>query len=588
MIVGPVLSRELVTLPRRARLYVSRAMYVAVLLTLIGTSWAVLTGTQEIRSVGDLARFGTLVFQILAPLQLVVVIFLAALGAASAVAQEKDRRTLDLLLLTKLNNSELVLGKLLASLLQVLTMLLGAWPLFMLTMLWGGVELVQLAQVYGVTILAALCAGSLGSIVALWREKTFQTLAMTALALVAWWVGGEIVASGALGIKLGSFSPAEVACCISPWHATAAASRPMISAHTTLLSNPVLIFLLVACAATLLINLLAIALIRVWNPSREAPQRREEPGAEQAGVADPQTAPARKTIRTRQVWDNPILWREMRTRAYGRKTLAIRLVYVALFCLCAYVVGMAAQGSGSQIRARTIGPMALLGILGLVLLNAQAVTSLTSERDARAIDLLLVTDLTPKEFIFGKLGGVLYNAKEVVLLPLGLCGYLWFVDALSLENLLYILVATLTLVAFVNVLGVHVGMNYANSRTAIGVSLGTVFFLSLGVFVGIQIMVAFAGSFQVQLVPFVVMMFGGGIGMYVALGLRNPSSAIFAASLTCPFATFWAIVSFVQLQYTQGVCAAILLTYSFATASMLVPAIWEFDVATGRTTGADA
>ena len=64
-------------------------------------------------------------------------------------------------------------------------------------------------------------------------------------------------------------------------------------------------------------------------------------------------------------------------------------------------------------------------VLSLVLVNAQAVTSLTTERDGRALDLLLVTDLTAKEFVFGKLGGVFYNTKEMVLLPMALCVYLW-------------------------------------------------------------------------------------------------------------------------------------------------------------------
>ena len=63
-------------------------------------------------------------------------------------------------------------------------------------------------------------------------------------------------------------------------------------------------------------------------------------------------------------------------------------------------------------------------LLSLVLVNAQAVTALTAERDTKALDLLLVSDLTPNEFIFGKLGGIFYNTKEIVLLPLVLCGYL--------------------------------------------------------------------------------------------------------------------------------------------------------------------
>ena len=37
---------------------------------------------------------------------------------------------------------------------------------------------------------------------------------------------------------------------------------------------------------------------------------------------------------------------------------------------------------------------------------------------------------------------------------------------------------------------------------------------------------------------------GGGVGLYVTLGVRNPSAAILVASLVLPIATFYAIVSF--------------------------------------------
>ncbi|NIL96723.1 MAG: hypothetical protein GTO62_06180, partial [Planctomycetales bacterium] len=52
--------------------------------------------------------------------------------------------------------------------------------------------------------------------------------------------------------------------------------------------------------------------------------------------------------------------------------------------------------------------MAPLMVLSLVMINALGVTSITNERDGRALDLLLVTDLSPREFLFGKLAGVLY------------------------------------------------------------------------------------------------------------------------------------------------------------------------------------
>ena len=199
LLIGPVFTREVAIAPRRPKLYVARTSYGLALLVLMSTAWLVLTGTQLVRDVGDLARFGAAVFQILAPLQLALAAFFSALLAASEVAHEKDRHTLVLLLLTNLSNAELVLGKLLASLLSVLVALLAALPVFMLAALLGGVSYGQIARAMAVTLATVLCCGSLGSLLALWREKTFQALAMTVLGLVLWLAVGEIVAAGALG-----------------------------------------------------------------------------------------------------------------------------------------------------------------------------------------------------------------------------------------------------------------------------------------------------------------------------------------------------------------------------------------------------
>jgi ABC-type transport system involved in cytochrome c biogenesis permease component len=102
LLLGPVFQRELVLAPRRPKLFLARTVYVIVLLILMCTAWLVVAGTQIIRNVGDMSRFGAVLFQILAPLQLAVAIFGSAMIAASAVAQEKDRRTLILLLMTRM------------------------------------------------------------------------------------------------------------------------------------------------------------------------------------------------------------------------------------------------------------------------------------------------------------------------------------------------------------------------------------------------------------------------------------------------------------------------------------------------------
>ena len=251
LLIGPVFNREVAIAPRRLRIYVARTAYALALLVLMSTAWLVLTGTQLVRDVGDLARFGMALFQILAPLQLALATFFAALLAATEVAHEKDRRTLILLLLTRLSNSELVLGKLLASLLGVLVMLAAALPLFMLTALLGGVSYGQIARAMAVTLATVLVCGSLGSLLALWREKTFQALAMTVLILVLWLAVGEAVAAGVLGETLGGLPCRTLAAGLSPWQAILEATRPWVQAQPALgpLCTPVNLFLLVAADA---------------------------------------------------------------------------------------------------------------------------------------------------------------------------------------------------------------------------------------------------------------------------------------------------------------------------------------------------
>ncbi|NIP68517.1 MAG: ABC transporter permease, partial [Planctomycetales bacterium] len=56
------------------------------------------------------------------------------------------------------------------------------------------------------------------------------------------------------------------------------------------------------------------------------------------------------------------------------------------------------------------------------------------------------------------------------------------------------------------------------------------FFLFLGVVAAMVMMVSFAGNVEYQLTPFLACIVGGGIGLYLALGSRNPSAAIALAS----------------------------------------------------------
>ena len=582
MLVSPVFARELVTAPRRTKHYVARGVYVAALLMLMGTAWLVLAGSQTIRNYGDLARFGSMLFQILAPLQLAVAIFFSALFTASSVSQEKDRKTLVLLLMTELSNFELVVGKLFASLLTVIVLILAAFPVFMSLLLVGGVNVSQIIGAFAVTVASAIAAGSLGSTIALWREKTFQALAMTALAIVALFATSEALIYLGSGQIFGGVDLAVWAKILSPWRSVVLATSPAAAQLSIwgIAFRPELLFLVGCLFFALVINVVAIYRVRLWNPSRTIRQT-QLTGDTAAGSANLKidATGERENVQQahRQVGAYPVLWREVHTWAYGKRVLAVRFGYLLL-------AFFALWGAHALIATDNVSIVMLpFFLMSMFLVNSQAVTAISTERDMKTLDLLLVTDLTPREFIFGKLIGVFFNTKEMVALPIIACGLLLWWGAIGVEDAIYMSLGLFVINLFVAVLGLHCGLIHENSRISIATSLGTVFFLFVGIATCMRIMVAFSGSFGYQLAPFLAFMLGGGVGLYVSLGARNASAAIFCAAFTCPFLTFYAITSYLQAQTLAPFLVASA-TYLFTTLTMLIPAISEFDLASGRMT----
>ena len=618
MFIGPVFTREAVVAPRRPRHFLTRGVYATALLLLIFTAWLVLTGTQRIVNVGDMARFGAVLFQVLAPLQLALMLFLAAIGSASNVSVEKDRETLVLLLMSQLTNSELVLGKLLASLLSIGVMLMTSLPIFMMIVLFGGTSFSQVGWTFAVTTAAVLAAGSLGCAVAFWREKTFQALALVAL-LIVFWIGlFEGVAL--VPIQISGFSGQQVAATASPFRAILAASHPTV---TETWPAEVLPFLILAISVSIGLCGVAILKVRRWNPNRDVRQNQSQATEDFGGIdvftgsvigvqddvatdgvtqgrqagADGERFRAghvddrgrRSSEKTRRVWDNPILWREVCTWAYGRKILFIRaaywllaaIVFTAVYTLIANGVSVQANNGSSIFIPAYAKPLAPFLFLSIVMVNALAVTAITTERDGRALDLLMVTDLSPKEFLFGKLLGVMIIAADMILLPILIVGYLWFHTFISFENFLYLSFSFFAVNVFGIVLGIHCGMSYTFSRQAISVSLGTVFFLFLGVVTSMVMMVSFTGSVEAQFGPFLACLVGGAIGLYVALGWHTPSSALALASAALPLAMFYSITSMLMGNYLS---AFIVTTgvYSYATIAIVLPRLTEFLVSNRR------
>ena len=598
MIVGPIFVREALTAPRQVRHYLARSAYGLTLVVLMWTAWQAMVGFQRIESVGDIALFGGVLFKLFSFIQLGLALFFAPIVACSSIASEKERRTFELLLMTDLTNREIVLGKLLGSLLQMSVLLAAALPVFALCLLFGGASADQIGRVFAVTAATALAGGALGILIASWRDKSFQALALTILILVLYLVLVEAACWSMDQTKLLGLTGEVWGTMLSPFRSVLAVMDPVQHSPDAWLAfvlGQVLpagfvhelcriewAFVAAMLLLTGLLAVMATVTLRIWNLASDRPSGpRELDEALERQQAAQTTKEANSE--SRPVWDNPILWREIRTRAYGHRPLIVAVYSLAFVLIC--LASHLASWNNPQIGLAKAS--VLVAVISLILINFQAVSAITSERDSRALDLLLASDITPKEFIFGKLFGVFYNTKEMIILPIGLCVYLLLAGAFDFEVWLYVVVGLLVLIAFASTLGLHAALAYDKTRSAILNSLGTIVFLFIGILVCIFLMLH-SGQFGSQVTSFVVFICAGTVGMYVSLAGRNPSTALAWVSFLCPSMTWYAIAHTLRADSDPlGSFLTISLSYGFAVLAMLVPAISEFDVALGRTVSAD-
>jgi ABC-type Na+ efflux pump permease subunit len=602
-VLGPIFLRELATVPRRRNHAGTRVAMLGLLAILGITTWQATVGFDRNPSLGEVARFGEFLFQLTVYVQLILLVFFSTLSAASAVSQEKDRRTFILLLITDMRDYEIVLGKLLGSLLPIAILLGVSVPVLAIYLLLGGIDPEQVVQAAVVLLATSFAAGSLGGLVALWRERTFQAVALSLLFLVLYF--GIVQLGGMLG------SP-TVRDYLDPIRAMATVIDPPVEGWPGL--APAYGFGLAMLGLCVLLNAFGIRKLRTWNPSGEPIMQREKSADDPEANLNPEQLKAFRAQAhaapgaLRAVGENPIFWRETRTLAYGRRPLLVKAAYAIVLVMLLWSA-FAKLGGGAVPEFAAAYGLVPLTVLSLLLVAAQSASSITSERDGGTLDVLLVTDVSPREFVFGKILGAIVNTKEYLLPPMllaiyyGIGGYLartpaeftgWERFQANLLPLATLVGSLALMFAFVLALGIHVSLRVINSRVALANVLGTVFFLSVGTLIAIYLIVINGSSFANQWLSFISFLVLGIGGLWWVLTGNRPAPALSLAATACPLAMFYVVTNVLIAKPGTNESADPLVpflvlaaAFGFTVYAMLLPLVTEFDVQLGRTTSAN-
>ena len=183
---NPTVLKEGVSRTLTWRAPVVATLYVA-LSGDFGFAWLTLgeSGSQFRGGRPVAAVVGSQAFAAMAFFQLGLVCLFAPALAAGAISGERERQTLDVLLVSRVSAFGIVWGKLLASMAYILLLILASLPLFSAVFLFGGIDFSQFVFSQVVTISTALCLGAMAVFFsALFQRSLASTVTSYAAAVV--------------------------------------------------------------------------------------------------------------------------------------------------------------------------------------------------------------------------------------------------------------------------------------------------------------------------------------------------------------------------------------------------------------------
>lgn len=430
---NPILVRVVHAGGRRARHAVIRALYLTILAVavVIGVVW-VQSSTGESASLADFAKSATWVFKTLSTIQLFAACILAPLFTAAAITQEKDSQTFSILLSTPLTNGQIVLGSLLSRLFFVFVLLIAGIPLFCVLMVYGGVTGDKIALAISLAGCTALITGSIAIAISVIKVGTGRTIFSFYLAIATY-----LVVIYALSLWSGVIPPeAQPAPGQNALMSWLAAFHPFLALRVVLgetpapmlgavahygfpgkylLAYPQYSFIVLTCLASMLLLALSLFFVR-----RSAMEGEVTFFSRLLGRSKSSAQIDERTRKPRRVHHNPIAWREAVTGAAAGGGYGVRYSVLGVGLLIAALL-LIYYGTGAMDVAQTrlwlFGVVATELLITLFIATATAATSMTREKEANTIELILATPLTSSSIILGKIRGLVSAAGPLLLVP---------------------------------------------------------------------------------------------------------------------------------------------------------------------------
>lgn len=418
IITNPIAVRLVSNGSKRTRHLLIRSGYLAAItITLL----AALLGQQGV-DLREMASAGAKAFQFVAYLQLGMICLLAPVFMAGAIAQEANPRTWDILLTTPLNSLQIVLGNLFGRLFFILAMLVSSLPLFAVTQYFGGVPGRSIFLSYAIGAAAAILVGAIAIALSVSRQAGRRAVFLfyiTVVIYIAVTWSLDFSFRGSAGettwvTPLNPFLAQRVLLDSENYHPYAAADligRGWL--YRAWFGSPVAMYCWLCGLLSLALIGWSTIFLRVIGARQGGSsifKRLQRFGARRARIAG-----------TRDVWQNPIAWREASGKRNTMGAIIARYGFIglgliiAIGAICLYHFGQMSLVALRQAALTIISTE--VAIITLTAINVSA-TAISREREDGTLDILLTTPITPAYYVSGKLRGIVSFMIPMMAVPI--------------------------------------------------------------------------------------------------------------------------------------------------------------------------
>jgi ABC-type transport system involved in multi-copper enzyme maturation permease subunit len=415
-VFGPVLYYDMIRQSRRTRFAVMRFLYILLLVFLLfnvamsATNWV---GRTDIHWASSVA---STYFDVFMGAQFVTVVLLTPAYVAGAIAEEKERKTLEFMLATDLLNREIVLSKLLSRLANLAMVVLAGLPMLSILQFMGGVDPNLVLASFAVTAVTIAGQSGVSIFCSVICKRPRDAVALSYLAVLLYYgvAVALTVAKYTLPSIAGSAFFLEFYDLYNTGNLVAFMGKVLEAASAGTLATNLPILVRDYAIFHGLIAVISAMLAVVW--------------VRRVGLAQTQEK-ATKTRRRLRLWSkprvglNPMLWKELYCEG-SRRVLAMvvinLLLIIAIFAPAAIIIWEELPRAYGRFYSptlaehmnawvRTANPV--VGCLLLLSVAVRASTSITSERDKQTLDTLLTTPLENSTILGAKWVGSIFSVR---------------------------------------------------------------------------------------------------------------------------------------------------------------------------------